>query len=273
MKNEEDNIFQSLGDKLEQKEFTYNPTHWEAAKKLIPSNSSFIWNSKSIIGLGVSIILMGSFLYFSLDSKTKTSQRLIAKKTIIQPIKVEKTKNKSDQEITNEIKSVKKIKPLTTQKNIEDKVVVKEIKKSKSIEKVKKSEDIPIENYLGKSLVVEEEPMSDEEFVEFIAENEMQNNSPSISKIIDDKQVQISPIIPNIFTPNNDGYNDYFTIENIDKGDWGLVIFNQSGEIVFETTQYKNTWDGKNTKDGTYIYKLYNSKSNYQSSGLVELKR
>jgi len=55
--------------------------------------------------------------------------------------------------------------------------------------------------------------------------------------------------VPNTFTPNNDGTNDYFTIRN--NGDivkFKLVIYNRWGEMVFQTENIDEAWDG--TMDG-----------------------
>ncbi len=73
--------------------------------------------------------------------------------------------------------------------------------------------------------------------------------------------------IPNIFTPNNDALNDYFTINagpNVDKINY-IQIFDRWGEMVFGQNNipagdYKTSWDG-NFKDkkaplGTYVYRL-----------------
>jgi gliding motility-associated-like protein len=67
-------------------------------------------------------------------------------------------------------------------------------------------------------------------------------------------------ILPNTFTPNNDGSNDFFTprvnlfIESID-----LKVYNQWGNLVFETTDPKINWNGttasgQSLSDGTYYY-------------------
>ncbi len=58
-------------------------------------------------------------------------------------------------------------------------------------------------------------------------------------------------IIPNVFTPNNDSYNDflvpesYTNIESID-----LKIFNRWGKIMYETQDPEIKWDGKNQENG-----------------------
>jgi len=69
--------------------------------------------------------------------------------------------------------------------------------------------------------------------------------------------------LPNVFTPNGDHRNDYFTpypesiasVQSIN-----ISIFNRWGKIVYETTDPMINWDGKNYKnnlecsEGTYFY-------------------
>jgi len=63
--------------------------------------------------------------------------------------------------------------------------------------------------------------------------------------------------IPNVFTPNSDGFNDKFVVAGIDiLENTHLKIFNRWGRIVFESSDYKNDWDGGNCSDGTYFYIL-----------------
>lgn len=70
-------------------------------------------------------------------------------------------------------------------------------------------------------------------------------------------------VLPNVFTPNNDGQNDLFQpfpfkfVESIN-----LKIFNRWGGIVFETTDPEILWDGKDNEsgevvnDGVYYYTI-----------------
>ncbi len=53
-------------------------------------------------------------------------------------------------------------------------------------------------------------------------------------------------VIYNSFSPNGDGVNDYWVIENIDKyPNSQLDIFNRNGNKVFSANNYQNNWDGK----------------------------
>ena len=61
-------------------------------------------------------------------------------------------------------------------------------------------------------------------------------------------------VIPNVFTPNNDGVNDLFTIQNLQLYDYRkVIIYNRWGKSVYSSEQYNNDWDGKNVPDGVYF--------------------
>lgn len=66
--------------------------------------------------------------------------------------------------------------------------------------------------------------------------------------------------IPNIITVNGDHINDEFYITNL-KPNSRLVIQNRWGNVVFETSNYKNDWGGIDITgvkldDGVYFYQL-----------------
>ena len=59
--------------------------------------------------------------------------------------------------------------------------------------------------------------------------------------------------IPNVFSPNGDGVNDFFRIRNLELYDFRpLVIYNRWGTIVYQSDRYNNDWDGKGVPDGVY---------------------
>ena len=68
------------------------------------------------------------------------------------------------------------------------------------------------------------------------------------------------PPIPNIITPNGDGFNDTWKIDLDKFPNAELTIFDRWGEIIFESKNYLNDWDaryhGKHIADGTYFYIL-----------------
>ncbi len=66
-------------------------------------------------------------------------------------------------------------------------------------------------------------------------------------------------VIPNVFTPNNDGSNDFFTIKSTGVKEISLQIFNRWGQKLYEFTGPKASWDGLTNQgsevhEGTYFY-------------------
>ena len=121
------------------------------------------------------------------------------------------------------------------------------------------------------------------------------------------KTVKVNPVklkIPNVFTPNGDGINDYFIItldggsdmpgdsKNRDGDDGGssleyenyeplnryyesteLTVFNRWGRIVYHSKDYQNDWDGDDLPDATYFYVLkckgLKNDATYQGSVMI----
>jgi gliding motility-associated-like protein len=53
------------------------------------------------------------------------------------------------------------------------------------------------------------------------------------------------PVIPNTFTPNNDGINDKWRIDYLNTyPDNRVQIFTRAGNLVFESRGYNTPWDG-----------------------------
>jgi len=98
-----------------------------------------------------------------------------------------------------------------------------------------------------------------------------------------DERCNLEIKIAEIFTPNNDGKNDAFTVVGIDNYPGStIVIFNRWGNIVFESNDYQNEWDGTshaaislgdNLPEGTYYYILKLGDSNEVYKGYVYLRR
>lgn len=85
-------------------------------------------------------------------------------------------------------------------------------------------------------------------------------------------------VVPNGFSPNGDMVNDLFEIPGLDLfSDVKLEVFNRWGNLVYESSNYKNDWDGRNSSgeeltDDTYYYALVIAgKKTYK--GFVVLKR
>lgn len=82
----------------------------------------------------------------------------------------------------------------------------------------------------------------------------------------------------NLLTPNGDGYNDFFVLENIDLYPNNVVkIFDKAGRLVYSKVKYDNTWDGTFNgtplAEGTYYYIVDFGKGNAVKKGFISIVR
>ncbi|HQL70285.1 MAG TPA: gliding motility-associated C-terminal domain-containing protein, partial [Bacteroidales bacterium] len=84
------------------------------------------------------------------------------------------------------------------------------------------------------------------------------NNCISVSAI-ELIEAEFCLIVFNTFTPNGDGVNDIWHIENIEQFEFNQVwVYNRNGNLVFSSEFYANNWDGtyngKPLPEATYYY-------------------
>ena len=67
--------------------------------------------------------------------------------------------------------------------------------------------------------------------------------------------------VPTAFTPDNDGVNDYFRFygRNVDEKRFYFAVYDRWGEVIWETTNFHDAWDGiakkgKKVKPGIYVW-------------------
>lgn len=72
-------------------------------------------------------------------------------------------------------------------------------------------------------------------------------------------EINTADAVSKVFTPNNDGENDLWVIKNVGQfSDCTILVFNRSGQVVYEKKNYANDWDGtfkgKDLQEGVYYY-------------------
>jgi len=98
--------------------------------------------------------------------------------------------------------------------------------------------------------------------------------SDEISIFVDRPDLTVSVYIPNAFSPNGDGINDYFTVyfpegiqltHSIKVWDrWGALIYECRGE----NCQWNGTFRGDNSPEGTYVFEIQ-----FIQDGTEEIRR
>jgi gliding motility-associated-like protein len=86
--------------------------------------------------------------------------------------------------------------------------------------------------------------------------------------------------LPNAFTPDNNGVNDLLYFYGTGVKEFVLRVYDRWGELVFETSDFKNAWDGtfknKPVISGVYAYQLtitFKSSKVEEVSGNINLIR
>jgi gliding motility-associated-like protein len=70
-------------------------------------------------------------------------------------------------------------------------------------------------------------------------------------------QISNSVAVPNSFTPNGDGFNDFFVVNGLGAfPSSSMAIFNRWGNEIYSVSSYLNDWNGGDLPDGTYFYVL-----------------
>ena len=66
--------------------------------------------------------------------------------------------------------------------------------------------------------------------------------------------------VPNVFTPNGDNRNDFFTVKTKYTVVYILQIFNRWGQLVYQTRNPDNSWDGtinqQAATEGQYFWQI-----------------
>lgn len=86
-------------------------------------------------------------------------------------------------------------------------------------------------------------------------------------------------VLPNAFSPNGDGVNDFYTLSNIEFcGTMDIKVFNRWGNIVYEQYPFNNKWNGISDyggilPQGTYFVQITFDGYNIVKTGMIDLRK
>jgi gliding motility-associated-like protein len=96
---------------------------------------------------------------------------------------------------------------------------------------------------------------------EYLAQLIIENEDGCLDTIMDTIVIMETFEMPDIFSPNNDGWNDKLMANAMGICNFNIGIYNRWGELVYETINPRVAWDGttksgEQASEGTYYYVL-----------------
>ncbi len=245
---EKDFIKDLFHDKLSNLETPVRPELWSAVSSSIVSSSaatglSFI--SKLIIGTSLTAAVSTGIWFAVSDSKNdvkpkKESLKTEGKSTIE---KKEDAQNKdgsqpkfSDVQIKMEVDEFILLPP-EPESIFENEEIQQNINPNHSISEYKgqiSEEKQDLQPIIEQKI----DSKSDSK-----VENSISNQKLDSKQTPIESEVKIN--LPNVFTPNGDGNNDFLSISTYDLDDFSVVVLDNNGKTIFTSTETDFRWDGR----------------------------
>lgn len=252
-----ENIF---SDKLKELEVDVNPKLWNNISSQIGSSTLSVSGGVSLFSKGIitiiTSIVIGGAIYIGtsdINPKEKKTANLKVNKNV--PTKKNTETNKvEEKQVLSNIKVIEENNTATTS-------VTSFVEENKSTNQPIQ-ENIPetVEEIISIPVLplIEEEPLSVTGPVSVIESLEKQEETVEIPEQVVGYKISK---MPDVFSPNNDGVNDYFFVLSEGLTDYNLVVLNSRNETVFQSQNPDFKWDGNGlngepVEEGKYVYFL-----------------
>lgn len=93
-----------------------------------------------------------------------------------------------------------------------------------------------------------------------------------VSEEIDTCSYTRSLIMPNVFTPNQDGANDFFEVHAEYTEVEEFLVYDRWGKLVYKTAQSNVKWDGRNSNNNSCVEGVYYYILRYKSCNDFKIK-
>lgn len=134
----------------------------------------------------------------------------------------------------------------------------------------------------GSSVLVLNKVDAGENVIIYVVNHPVCGTSTAEVVVFGDQCGEFNPLIPTMITPNGDGKNDLFVIENLHAlyPEAEVTIVNRWGNPVYESTGYEEPWDGTYMNEGNelpmgaYFYRIVlNDSDNKEITGPISIIR
>jgi gliding motility-associated-like protein len=260
---EKDSIKDLFQEKLSQLETPVRPELWSAVSSSIASSSAVATTTgmsllaKITIGITVAASVTGTVIFLSKNEAKETPKIEVQKANKQKESKLNPTENKVEKNSTvskvNNSDPVNRVSENTTATyNISESIIDNSSSNSTSLV------EGPI-SYAQIETKEEVKAPKNNPKVETSTSAQIQEPKQNVAteKLPEESKLQFK--LPNIFTPNGDGNNDFLKLDIANVTEFVIVILDAKSDIVFKSEDADFKWDGTNLKGdklpiGNYIY-------------------
>ena len=261
---EKDSIKDLFQEKLSQLETPVRPELWSAVSSSIASSSAVATSTgmsllaKITIGITVAASVTGTVIFLSKDEVKETPKIEVQKANKQKESKSNPTENKVENNSTvstnNNSNPVNRVSENTTTatNNIFESIIDNTTSNNTSLV------EGPI-SYAQIETKEEVKAPKNNPKVETSTSAQIQEPKQNVAteKLPEESKLQFK--LPNIFTPNSDGNNDFLKLDIANVTEFVIVILDAKSDIVFKSEDADFKWDGTNLKGdklpiGNYIY-------------------
>jgi gliding motility-associated-like protein len=258
-----DKLIEEIASKLQNHASEVNPQMWSAISSQIGAGAAgtaaagATFGAAKVAAIAIGVAAIGVASYFAVTSNTSAEETK-------QTATTEQPKNNTNTETvapTINTENTAEVRNEQTTK-ISNKTVVN---KTSTIRKVEGSESIQVKepNTIEIKIPMVTEPIRTIEGSKTTInkkEIKIEEVKPVGTKVEStSKSAYAITSLPNTFTPNGDGTNDYFSVKSTGLSNYSLVVLDKNNKRVWETSDPNAKWDGigmdgEKVPNGDYIY-------------------
>ncbi len=281
---EKDEIKELFKEALSNHETSVRPELWNSISSQIGSTAAASSSAvaiksiiiKSLIGVSVASIAVVSYIYItnpenSLKPKKQTpiliKEDPKKKEVVISEKRIEQEIIKKEISVNKKKESEQRLKVIGC---CPDTIVIEEpkeklIQSNLSEKEINQDTKTTTQEKLNNTSQAEEDivvggvPEPQQESPEETLETPQNTNNTEVITENEIQEQELKIVLPNVFTPNGDGSNDYLMLELKNLSEFSVVVLDMNSKVVFKSEKTNFRWNGNlmngdPAPSGNYVY-------------------